>query len=288
VVIEKCEITPVLMMVSMVKLVGVGDNTVDRYIHLNRMFPGGNSVNVPVLARRYSHESAYIGWLGDDPHGQLLYDSMRCEEVDLSRCRMVEGPNSYCEVRLVSGERIFGKSASGVSSQIKLERDDYRYISEYDITHTSVYSFLEEQLEELSKASERLSFDYSDRWSNEYLTKTAPNVDIAFLSASEQTKNEAENLICWVNKMGVMLVVATQGTRGSLVYDGEQVYHQPIVETEVVDTLGAGDAFAARLMVEYFSGRTIEDSMRLAASSASETCGYYGAWDYGAPIWEIN
>ena len=275
-------------MVSMVKLVGVGDNTVDRYIHLNRMYPGGNSVNVPVLARRYGHESGYIGWLGDDPHGQLLYDSMSDEGVDLSHCRMVDGPNSYCEVSLVLGERVFGKSTSGVSSQIKLEKEDYQYVSEYDITHTSVYSFIEEQLEDLSMASVHLSFDYSDRWSKEYLMKTAPSVDIAFLSASEQPRAEAERLMRWINKLGVELVVVTQGTKGSIVYDGEQVNHQPIVETEVVDTLGAGDAFAARLMVEYFSGRALEESMRLAALSASETCGYYGAWDYGAPLWEIN
>ncbi|MBD3206300.1 hypothetical protein GF319_08150 [Candidatus Bathyarchaeota archaeon] len=275
-------------MVPMVKLVGVGDNTVDRYIHLNRMFPGGNSVNVPVLARRYGHESGYIGWLGDDPHGQLLYESMKCEGVDLSHCRRVEGPNSYCEVSLISGERVFGKSTSGVSSQIKLDREDYQYIAGYEITHTSVYSFIEEQLEELSKASGYLSFDYSDRWSKEYLKKTAPKVDIAFLSASEQTRSEAERLMGWIKDLGVSLVVVTQGIKGSLLYDGEQTYHQPIVETEVVDTLGAGDAFAARLIVEYLSGRTIEESMRLAALSASETCGYYGAWDYGSPLWEIN
>lgn len=275
-------------MVPMVKLVGVGDNTVDRYIHLNRMFPGGNSVNVPVLARRYGHESGYIGWLGNDPHGQLLYDSMRCEGLDISHCRMVDGPNSYCEVSLVAGERVFGKSTSGVSSQIKLDKEDYRFISEYDITHTSVYSFIEEQLEELSKASGYLSFDYSDRWSNEYLIKTAPSVDIAFLSAPELTRSEAEHLMRWINDLGIGLVVVTQGIKGSLINDGEQVYHQPIVETEVVDTLGAGDAFAARLMVEYLSGSTIAESMRLAALSASETCGYYGGWGYGAPLWEIN
>ena len=272
----------------MVRLVGVGDNTVDRYISLNRMFPGGNAVNVAVLARRYGHETGYIGWLGDDLHGKLLYNSLKKETVDISHCRMVKGPNSYCEVNLISGERVFGKSISGVSSQINLEKDDFGYISKYDITHTSMYSYIEEQLTELSQASNLLSFDYSDKWSKDYLKKTIPYVDIAFLSGSELSREKADDLLKWICERGASLVVLTQGMKGSLLYNGEKIYHQQVFETEVVDTLGAGDAYAARLLVEYLSGKPMELCLKLASFSASETCGYYGAWNHGAPLWDFN
>jgi fructoselysine 6-kinase len=272
----------------MARLVGVGDNTVDRYISLKRMFPGGNAVNVAVLARRYGLETGYIGWLGNDPHGQLLYSSLKQEEVDLSHCRMVEGSNSYCEVNLVSGERVFGKSTAGVSSLIHLESEDFEYISRYDITHTSVYSFIEEQLAELSQASNLLSFDYSEKWSEEYLNKTLPHVDAAFLSGSELSREKAAELLKWISGRGASLVVLTQGIKGSLLFNGEEIYHQPIFETDVVDTLGAGDAFAARLLVEYFSGTPVEEALRQASYSASETCGYYGAWNHGSPLWDFN
>jgi fructoselysine 6-kinase len=82
--------------------------------------------------------------------------------------------------------------------------------------------------------------------------------------------------------------VLTQGIKGSLLFNGEEIYHQPIFETDVVDTLGAGDAFAARLLVEYFSGTPVEEALRQASYSASETCGYYGAWNHGSPLWDFN
>jgi len=60
--------------------------------------------------------------------------------------------------------------------------------------------------------------------------------------------------------------------------------HQGIVETKIVDTLGAGDAFAARFLVEYFDGRSIDIALSLAAQSAAETCSYFGAFGHGRMI----
>jgi fructoselysine 6-kinase len=73
----------------------------------------------------------------------------------------------------------------------------------------------------------------------------------------------------------------TQGRRGATVYDGQRIYRQPIVEAEVLDTLGAGDAFAARFLVEYLSGVSMPVALLEAARSAAETCGYYGAFGRG-------
>ncbi len=67
----------------MVRVIGVGDNTVDRYLHLGRMFPGGNAVNVAVHARRLGHEASYIGWLGTDRYGRLLLDGLAAEGARL-------------------------------------------------------------------------------------------------------------------------------------------------------------------------------------------------------------
>lgn len=42
----------------MIRIIGVGDNTVDTYIHLKKAFPGGNALNVAVLARRNGADTA--------------------------------------------------------------------------------------------------------------------------------------------------------------------------------------------------------------------------------------
>ena len=62
------------------RIVGVGDNVLDRYIDQGLMYPGGNAVNVPVLALRFGAEAAaYVGTVGDDMRSlgsdsDLLYE----------------------------------------------------------------------------------------------------------------------------------------------------------------------------------------------------------------------
>ncbi|MBK8024831.1 MAG: fructoselysine kinase [Chloroflexi bacterium] len=265
----------------MVRVIGVGDNTVDKYMHLKKMFPGGNAVNVAVLAHRYGHPARYIGWLGNDVYGTLIVNALREEGVDTSRCRILDAPNAHTEVTLVDGDRKWGNSTAGVSSQIALNDDDLAFVSQHDLTHTSIYSHIEKDLEKLSTASGTLSFDFSDNWKREYLSQHLPWVHIAILSYADHSVEETEDLLRWVQKQGPRLVLVTQGAQGAMIFDGRSIYRQAIVETRVVDTLGAGDAFAARFLVEHISGTTPEESLSKAAHSASETCGYHGAFGHG-------
>jgi len=268
----------------MVCVIGVGDNTVDKYLHLGRMFPGGNAVNVAVLAHRYGHPASYIGWLGNDMYGNLLLNALKTEGVDTSHCRVLEAENAYCEVSLVDGERVFGTSSAGVCPQIALEEADLAFVREHDLTHTSIYSYIERDLPKLGEASDTLSFDFSQDWTRDYLAANLPHVDIAVLSYPDRPRSEVEGLMRWILGYGPRLVLVTQGGLGALVSNGKRVFHQGIIEADVVDTLGAGDSFAARFLTEYLEGTTIDEALFKAAQSAAETCGYYGAFGHGRAI----
>ena len=50
-----------------VKILGFGDNVVDKYEHIKTMFPGGNTVNFAVYGKRAGAErAAYMGIFGND------------------------------------------------------------------------------------------------------------------------------------------------------------------------------------------------------------------------------
>ena len=270
----------------MVSLISVGDNTVDRYIDMNMMYPGGNALNVSVFFKRMGDEASYLGWLGDDRRGNLVLDSLRAEGVDISKCRIVAHPTGRCDVELHGGDRYFIGSIPGARKLIHLTEPDFNHISSYDITHTSIYSFIEPQLPELKHASNLLSFDYSSDWTNAYLKSSLTYVDSAFLSAPNLNDSEVEKLIKWVQGECHGLAVITRGIKGSVAYDGHELVPQGTVETDVIDTLGAGDSFIARLLYETQMDVELREAMYLAAESAAETCTYYGAWGYGVPIKE--
>jgi fructoselysine 6-kinase len=266
----------------MASLIGVGDNTVDTYIHQGLRYPGGNAVNVAVLAHRYDHPSAYLGWFGNDRNGQLLLTSLQQEGLDISHCKVVEGPNGFSEVNLVDGERVFGAGTHGASAKITLEADDYAYIRQFDIVHTSTYSHLENCLADLKKAAHCLSFDFSDRQDPRYIQPILPSLDVALLS--RPVFPEMEQWMHEIFAQGPRLVLVTCGAQGAWLYDGHTLFHQEVIPVKVVDTLGAGDAFAARFLVEALSGTPPQRSMELAAHSAAENCLHFGAFGHAEKI----
>jgi len=266
------------------RLIGVGDNTADVYLHMGRMFPGGNAVNTAAFASRFGHQSSYLGWVGRDRAGKLILDALQAEGVDTSHCRQVDGSTAYCEIDLVDGDRVFGESDPGVRLQIRLTESDLEFIAEHDLVHTSIYSGLEQQLPQLAASASRLSFDFSDESNIDTLTKTLPYVKIAAISFPGQTSVEVENLLEWAHARGPEIVLVTQGESGAFAYNGDRVVFQPVVEIDVVDTLGAGDAFLTRFLVTYYSGADLETAMQGAAHEAAEACRSYGAFGHGILI----
>ncbi len=47
----------------MMNVIGIGDNVVDKYVHTQTMYPGGNALNFAAYAAMLRHNAAYLGIL---------------------------------------------------------------------------------------------------------------------------------------------------------------------------------------------------------------------------------
>ena len=102
----------------MIKVLGLGDNVVDKYMHIKTMYPGGNALNIAVLARLSGIEVGYLGVFGDDEAAKHVYKTVSDMGIDVSHCRFYHGENGYAEVRLDDGDRVFiGSNQGGVSKE---------------------------------------------------------------------------------------------------------------------------------------------------------------------------
>ncbi|MEO8470266.1 MAG: PfkB family carbohydrate kinase [Chloroflexota bacterium] len=261
------------------KLAGVGDNVVDRYMDLGLMFPGGQALNVAVYARRFGLESAYVGAIGDDVAGRQVLGAMRSEGLDISRLRIVAGTNAHAEVALVDGDRQFMGGNAGVS-KFRLSESDLAYLSEFDFVHSSESSYLEDQLGLLAGVAP-VSFDFAVRRDPAYIEPLLPHVTIAEFSLGDLDEGAAKAWLQHIQSLGPRLVLGTRGASGALLLEGDRFWYQPTVSTEVIDTLGAGDAFIARVLVGVVRGEPFEISLAEAAVAAASTCRAYGAFGYG-------
>lgn len=278
------------------RVIGVGDNVVDKYHHLKTMFPGGNALNFAVYAKELGYEAAYCGVFGNDGVGDHIKSVMNELDIDISSCLTRDGENGYAEVNLVDGDRVFfGGNKGGVSKQEPLILTDelVEYLNEFAIIHSSCYSYLEEEIEKLKERKGILTFDFSNRIEQDYLKKVCPNIDVAFFSAGDlETMEEIDELLKQAINLGCALAIASMGTRGQRVYDGKAFYSGKVKLVEPVDTLGAGDSFFTQFIVsivekgwrrgEGVRKEVVETAFDLAADYSAKTCMVYGAFGHGA------
>lgn len=262
-------------------ILAVGDNVVDRYPDLDVMFPGGNAVNVAVHARRCGASSAYLGVLGVDPAGDLVHRSLLEEGVRTGLLRTVPGANASAVVRVIEGNRFFEPGDIGVS-KITLRDEDLAAFADADVVHTGECSMVEDDLPRIAAASRLLSFDFSERpW--DYVEAYARHVDVAVLSAPDR-EADAAALAVRVAELGPSIVAVTRGPLGATLLAGDEVVHAPAGSGEVVDTLGAGDAFIARLLVGIARSEPLADVLWASTSYATATCATHGAFGYAVPL----
>jgi len=267
------------------KVIAVGDNIIDRYVDQLMNYPGGNALNVAVFSKRYeAKKSSYIGIIGNDEGGEHIEATLLDEEIDVSRLRKVIGESGKTKVIVnKEGDRVFDSwNYGGVQSlvKIKLSEEDINFIKEHQILHSSVYSYSENLLPLLYRHI-FLSFDFSTKKDRSYLEKICPYLTFAFYSGSETSQKECLELINTSHKLGTSNVIITRGKKGALFSNGKNIYEQPSIETKVVDTLGAGDSFIAKFLIQFHLTNNPKLSLEKAVEAASDTCKYFGAFGYG-------
>lgn len=268
-------------------LVGIGDNVVDLYRDRGVFYPGGNALNVAVLARRFGlPETQYIGILGNDAEGDHVRRSLMAEGLSDAWLRKACGPNGKAQVdHDAQGERIFaGSNRGGIRRRVtlRMDDDDLALIVRLGHVHSSCFSYIETELPRIAAEAQHLSFDFSTNRDKDYLRTVCPYVDLAFLSGQGLDDGGVAGLISQVQTCGVARVCVTMGSRGAVWAEGDLRRHQPVAAATVVDTMGAGDAFIAGYLSATIQGAVWDTALSHAAASAARCCGWHGAWGHPA------
>lgn len=277
----------------MVKVLGIGDNVCDKYIHSGMMYPGGQALNFSVYTKMLGADSSYMGVFGNDEVAAHIIKTLNELQIEYSRCRQYEGENGYARVNLVDGDRVFlNSNKGGVLNKypIQLDKEDIKYIKEFSLIHTSNNSYFNSQLPKLKELGITISYDFSNRWDQlDLIKEAAPFITYAFLSCGSIEENKVKKICEDIFSYGCKLVIATRGSLGSVVYDGSKFYFQIPKLVEAIDTLGAGDSFAAAfllsitedIMENSYNNLSVKKAMEKGAEFASKTCMKRGAFGYG-------
>lgn len=280
------------------RVLGFGDNIVDRFVDRGIDYPGGNSVNVAVYARRLGVASAYLGVFGDDELGGFLRSAIAAEGVAVDRCVVRSGESGVSHLKVDDGDRVFlGWNGGGVTVREPLTLDDdlLGYVGGFDLVHSSVYSRSEDELPKLAGLGPLVSFDLSSEDEHRdpgYLDRVCPHADLVLLSCSHLDEAATAALLAEAVRRGARLALGTRGVHGAMASDGRHTLSAPADLTrEIVDTMGCGDAFvtgfAVSLLRDGWSAQApaapaaIERALAAGAAAARAQCQVEGAFGHG-------
>ena len=73
----------------MMNVIGIGDNVVDKYVHTQTMYPGGNALNFAAYAAMLGHNAAYLGIFGNDAAAEHVMQVLDKVGVKWPHCLQV-------------------------------------------------------------------------------------------------------------------------------------------------------------------------------------------------------
>lgn len=285
------------------KVIGFGDNIIDRFVDRRILYPGGNALNFAVFASRLGASSEYLGVFGTDMLADHLRASLIEEAVGISHCVIKSGPSGWANVSLVKGERIFGAwNGGGITTAEPLDLDSRQLaqIAGARLIHSSAYSRAEPSLPALAATQSLLSFDFSSGSkyrTHEYLASVCPYIDLALVSCAGLAEPDIQLLMTAMVSHGAGMVLATMGTEGAIFFDGTQ-YHRGysvrLDPNDVKDTMGCGDAYLTAFALELLGAgwtkehlptpEAINGAFNAGAEYAAQQCLTEGSFGYGIPF----
>ena len=150
--------------------------------------------------------------------------------IDDSHCRHFEGENGFALVTLKGNDRVFlGSNKGGVAKEHGYDfgPEDLEYIKQFQLIYTNLNSYIEADLPLLRTAGVPIAYDFSTRWTDEYLAQVCPHIDVAILSCAHLSAEAREAEMKKVQAYQVPIVLGTIGEDGSYVLYQDEFYYTP-------------------------------------------------------------
>jgi len=268
--------------------------------------PGGSPLNVAYGLGRLEHDVALLTRFGDDDHGKLLRNHLESAAVQLFPGTVDDDPTA------VARAEIDAEGKATYEFDLVWHVPEVTVPDEVVLVHTgsigaTVLPGADTALDLLRGVRGRATTSYDPNVRSAFFD--SPGQALAhverFVDAADVVKASDEDL-AWLlpdedpeavahrwQTRGPALVVVTRGSAGAIAVSGAGTLHVAAPKVDVVDTVGAGDAFMSGLLhalaehdllgaeglprLRHLGLGTLEALVATAIRSASITCSRAGA-----------
>lgn len=262
---------------------------------------GGAESNVAVGLQRLDIDTGWLGRVGDDVLGERVARELRAEALDV-RCIVDSGAPTGLMMKerstSASTNVLYYRSGSA-GSRLSPTDIPSGWIEDAELLHVSGITALvsesaracvSEAIDRAHAAGTHVSFDINYRSAlagtdvaGSILRWFADRADFVFGGAEEMQLIRpglgAAEAARAITREGRREVILKRGAEGATVFIEDSATEAPGYIVEVVDTVGAGDAFVAGYLSAMLDGLSISERLQRANACGALLCMSYGDWE---------
>lgn len=252
--------------------------------------PGGSGANTMVIMAELGSKSAFSGTVGKDNEGALFKQYMQTNEAT-PLLNFNQGATGRTIILITPDASRTMNTYLGVCQEYKPENVPVEAIRQARMLYVTGYMWDTDTqkdavllaLEEAKNAQTQVVFNLSDsmcveRHHEQFLSLIEQYVDIALMNEDEALQmvgaQNFEQAVAELSQLTEHFVI-TLGKNGAYVQD-QEAHFIPAQKTQVVDTTGAGDAFAAGYLHALLQHQPAKIAGHLGCKMAAKVVSHYG------------
>ena len=255
---------------------------------------GGSAANTCAAAAGLGARVAYLGRVAEDQLGAVFRHDIAAAGVHFPTAPLVGGAPTARSMILVTpdGQRTMN-TYLGACVAFGVAQVDEAAVADAAVTYMEGYLYDEPAAQAAFRhaaavahgAGRKVSLTLSDsfcvdRHRAAFLDLVRGHIDILFANESEicalYESNDLADAIARV-RGEVALAAITRAGDGSIVVRGAETVEVAAEPTQLVDSTGAGDVYAAGFLAALTAGHGLAACGRLGSIAAAEIIGHYGA-----------
>ncbi len=252
---------------------------------------GGGAHNTSVALSRLGCDAGFSGVIGDDQWGDVIKKNMKREHVRTNGLIVIENePSSFSLIlNAPSGERtiLTHKSMDRHFHDVTFDRDAASHVDAVYLNHIHEDTcVIEDDLIKILTQTPGVHLTWNPGGSqiHEGMQRNATllaNTDLLMLNKEEalafSSTSSMENAMHALIDAGAKIVCVTDGQNGSWATDGKTLFYCPVMEGNIVDTTGAGDAFGSAMTWALLTTKNLPTALKAGTIQAMSVIGAVGA-----------
>lgn len=247
---------------------------------------GGNAANVAVGTSRLGLVTTLVAEIGKDEFAQKIISTLKSENVNTSNVLQTEGQqSSFSTIINYKKERTIFSEHVKRSHNFNFVNIATKWIyltslgDEWRDAYNKTVNLANDNNCYLAFNPGTLQIEQGLNDMENVLTTT----HALFVNKQEaekilSTHSAIEELLKNLQKLGPKIVVITDGENGSCAIDEKgNIYKKGVIETEVVEKTGAGDAYSSGFLSALINAKSINDAMDWGARNSASVINKVGA-----------